>query len=94
MERKLIFRISKGEEIISSILAFCDKENIKGAWIYGLGAVKSATLSTYDLNTKQYIKNKVEGDFELLNLTGNVGILNNKTVTHLHCVLAEANMKT
>lgn len=76
---------------MSSVLAFCTEEDIKSAWISGIGAVESATLSTYDLDKKEYKSNNLEGRLELLNLTGNIGTLDGKIVAHLHCTIADGN---
>jgi len=94
MDNEFIIRIPSNKEVVSEILAFCKKEGIFSAWIQGIGAVNSATLSSYNLDTKKYQRNNVEGVFELLNLTGNIGTLNGEITAHLHCTLADQDMKT
>lgn len=94
MNKKVVFVIKKDEEIISSILNFCEQRGLKSAWINGIGAIKSATLAAYDLEKKEYKKKDLSGKFEIVNLTGNIGMLGEKPVTHLHVVLSDDNMAT
>ncbi len=89
----MILRIDKGNKIVENIVKFCDDNQIDGAWISGLGAVSSATVGLYDLNTKEYHKKDLKGPFEIANLVGNVGTVKGKTRTHIHVVLTDGEMK-
>lgn len=90
---QFIIRLDKGEEILSSLISFCDQNEISGGWISGLGALSSATLANYDLSTKTYARKDFEGKFELLNLTGNIAKLDDKTVAHIHATISNENME-
>lgn len=84
--------LEKGEEIVKSLIEHCQSNNINSAWISGLGALSQASLALYQLDSKSYSKTKIEGDFELLMLNGNIGQLENKTMAHLHAVISDKEM--
>ncbi|OQA04048.1 MAG: hypothetical protein BWY68_00542 [bacterium ADurb.Bin400] len=84
-----ILTLPRGTEIVSSIIEYCSSHKISSAWISGLGSVEKATLALYDLNEKQYFRQEFKGVREIANLTGNVGLLEGKVVTHIHAILAD-----
>lgn len=88
----LIARINKGQKIVGSIIDFCQKNNIEGAWITGIGAVSNAKLALYNLSKKTYSKKKLAGPLEIASMSGNIGLLNNKHVAHIHVVLSDKKM--
>jgi len=89
----MILRINKGSKIVKSIVDFCSKNEIDGAWVTGLGAVSKATVGLYDLETKGYHKKDLKGPFEIASLVGNVGVARKKTRAHIHVVLTDKKMK-
>jgi len=84
-----VLRLRKGEEVVKSLIDFCDSKNISSAWFSGLGAASSANLSIYDLAKKEYILREFSGKLEILNLLGNVGKLGGKTTAHCHATLSD-----
>lgn len=87
-----VIKINKGEEIISSLLSFCEKNKIKAAWIWGLGAISEANLAAYILKDKKYFKKKLKDNLEIASLTGNITSLEKKLVAHVHVVLSDKKM--
>ena len=88
----LIARINKGEKVVKSILAFCSSNNIEGAWITGIGALSEASLASYDLENKNYIKKTLKGSLEICSLVGNIGIKDKEQIAHIHVVLSDDKM--
>lgn len=87
---KMILRLNTGEEVVSSIVEFCEQNNITGGWVTGLGTLSLAELSVYNLKDKKYERKTFSGPHELLNLTGNIGLLDDKKVTtHIHITVAD-----
>jgi hypothetical protein len=85
----LILRLNRGDELISSLIKYCEEKKIVSAWIWGIGAVSYVELSAYDLEHKKYIDNKIKDDLEISSLSGNIGLLDNKLVAHLHAVVSD-----
>ena len=81
-------RLVKGEEIVASVAAVVERENISAAYVSGIGAVGRATIGVLRTADKKYIKRDLEEDMEIASLTGNVsGSADGKPYLHLHVVL-------
>ena len=65
-------RIDKGDEIISSIIAVCEKEGIGSATYSGIGGCNEAQIQTYRAETNEFETQTYTGVLELVSLTGNV----------------------
>lgn len=88
-----LLRLDKGEEVHSSISAFCAKEGIGFASVSGIGAANHARLAAFDTKTKKYTERDFKGDLEIVSLTGNVAISDGKPKPHLHACIAGHNLK-
>jgi len=87
-----ILVLSKGEEVVSKIISYCKRRNLKSAWINGIGAISEVELALYDLSSKKYHNKKLSEPLELLSLTGNVAMLKGEQVAHLHIILSNNHM--
>ena len=65
-------RLDRGDEIISSILDICRKEQIGSAIYNGIGGCGEAQIQTYIPETGQFEMQTLCGMLELVSLTGNV----------------------
>lgn len=83
-----IIRLEKNESVIDELTKFCEKESINTATFSGIGAVSSATLAFYNLGSKEYEFKTFSQDHEVVSLTGNVSLVENKPFLHIHCVLS------
>lgn len=90
----MVARINKGQKIVQSVIDFCKSNNISGAWINGIGAVSKVELAFYDLKKKKFSKKIIDQPLEIINLSGNIGLIDNKTVSHFHIILSDVNMNT
>ncbi len=89
-----VISIDRGEEIIKSLLDFCEKNKIKLGYFSGIGAVNKAELAHYSVETKKYSTKIINGPLEILNLTGNVTTMDNKCYIHAHIALSDEKMNT
>lgn len=80
----IIMRIDKGEEINQQIKAIALKERIKLASVSALGAVGKLTIGVYKPKEKKYYSNKLEGDYEIVSLTGTITTMDDKFYSHIH----------
>lgn len=82
-------RIDKGEEIISSLLDLCRKENIRSAYFTGIGGCRDAQIQTFIPQTGSFETELLEGMLELINLTGNiVSDRDNELFHHTHAIFS------
>lgn len=66
----------------------CVKENIRYAHINGIGGVKHAVVGCYSHAEGQYMKKTLDGDMEMLSLSGNVSFKDGEPYLHLHAVFS------
>lgn len=88
-----LIRFIKGEELPGAFESFCESENIKGGFFHALGAVTSVELACYHLDRKEYTYKKLDEELEIVSLTGNVAIVDNKPVIHMHGVVSDKNFQ-
>lgn len=86
---KYVVRLERGEEIISSITDLVKKEDITLGRISGIGAVDRAVIGLFEMDTKEYHKKEFTGDFEILNLSGNISQMDGKDYLHFHITLGD-----
>ena len=65
-------RMDRGDEIISNLLAICEKESIPSAVFSGIGGCQSAELQVFIPETGSFETEQLEGMLELVSLNGNV----------------------
>ena len=65
-------RMDKGDEIISTILGICQKEQIASAIFSGIGGCRSAGIQTFIPETGSFEVQELKGMLELVSLTGNI----------------------
>ena len=75
-------RMDRDDEIISTILEICKKENISAATFSGIGGCKDAEIQTFIPETGSFEEQHISGMLELASLNGNVVTDENNTYYH------------
>lgn len=88
---KIIARIDRGEEIVSSLKSVCEEEKITLAGISAIGAVKKFTVGVFDPQNKSYRSNDFTGNYEIVSLTGTVTTKQGIPYLHLHMSAGDEN---
>ena len=81
---KYFVRIDRGEEIISSLKNFCEKEKITLAEVKALGAVDDFNVGLFDVDSKEYHTNRFQFPAEITSLWGTVTTKDGKFYAHIH----------
>lgn len=90
-----ISKLKKGDELLEGILEFVNSNEIKSGIVHGLGALSSAELMVYNLETKAYLEKKLEGCLEVGSFTAVIATgVDGKTMLHPHIVLCDENFTT
>lgn len=90
---KIVLRLERGEEIVSSLKKLQRAENIKGAFFSGIGATDSAVIGVYAVNDKKYNAVTLMGDMEIAALTGNISVSEDGgEYVHAHVVLGRGEI--
>jgi predicted DNA-binding protein with PD1-like motif len=92
-DKTYLIRLSRGEDVHEKVKGFCKEQGIQNALVSALGSLENPTLAHYRMDTKKYSEKKLEGIFELTNLTGNVGILDDDLILHFHASIANEDMQ-
>jgi predicted DNA-binding protein with PD1-like motif len=83
-----LIRLDKGDEVLTKLTEFCDKENIKSGSITGIGAASKVKLGVYNPGLNQYKEREYTGHLEIASLTGNITIQDAAAKIHLHACIA------
>lgn len=84
-------RLNRGDEILSALKKICTAEKITAGVISGIGAADYAVVGLYEVAGRRYLKNTLEGEMELTNLTGNVSQRDGQVYLHLHATFARGD---
>jgi predicted DNA-binding protein with PD1-like motif len=82
-----VVRLETGEEIVQAVTRLAEAERIDTGSVSGIGSVSRAVLGYYDLSARQYVRNTVEEDCEIVSLAGNIAIKEGRAFPHLHVTL-------
>lgn len=76
--------IRRGEEVMTRLTEYAREHDLKAAWISGLGGSGIVTLGFYDIEAKAYEWQEFATPLEILNLTGNLAIVDGEPFWHVH----------
>ncbi|MEN3015004.1 MAG: PPC domain-containing DNA-binding protein [bacterium] len=92
VERKIVIvRIDQDEEVIQFLENIAMSLKIESGLFTGIGAIKQATISFYDYQSKSYIDKEIDERMEVINLTGNISYkyAEEKPFIHAHITLSD-----
>ena len=76
-----------GETVMEPLLGFLKQEDVTAARLSGIGALESVTIGYFNWESKEYEQHRVNGQFELLSLAGDVALKDDEPQVHAHVVL-------
>jgi hypothetical protein len=86
-ESVLVVRLERGEEIVSTVLAFAQQQGIRAGSISGIGAISGAVIGFFNPETKAYREIAFSEPLEILSLSGNLSTKDGAPYAHLHASL-------
>lgn len=87
--------LERGDKLIASLTEFAAQNNLTGLWLQsGIGSAIDATLGWYDIETKSYDWQFIDGAYEITSLQGNLTLLENKPFWHIHGIFGGPNLET
>ena len=84
----------QGDEAFSGLLEFAEQYHVTSAHFTAIGAVNGATLGWFDPRRKMYKKIPVNGQHELIGMSGDIALYKGKPVVHTHMVLGSPDGTT
>lgn len=80
-----------GEEVVSTLTAFAKENHIAAAHFTAIGAFSDADLGYFDPQKKQYLKNQVKEQVEVVSLIGDIALDKGEPKVHAHVVVGKKN---
>jgi uncharacterized protein len=77
-----------GDEAVAALTQFARSERLEAAQITAVGAFERATVGWFNPATKEYRRNPVDEQCELLSLIGDVAVGEDGPMVHMHAALA------
>ena len=94
-ERTFVIVLDPGDEVMSTLSAFADREDITAASFTAIGAFTSATVAWFDREAKNYVRTNVSEATEVLSLIGDVAVdEKGSPALHAHAVLGLRDANT
>jgi uncharacterized protein len=84
----------KGDEASSGLLEFAEKYNVTSAHFTAIGALKAATLGWFDPQRKMYKKIPINGQHEVIGMSGDIALYQGKPLVHTHMLVGGADGAT
>ena len=85
-----VIRLERGERILESLTAFCEREGVRAAYFDGLGTCRRAELGYFHIAAGTYDFQLFPEDCEITSLHGNVSLLEGKLRIHAHMVIGDS----
>ena len=86
-QRTFAVILQTGDEAMSCLQAFAEKERIAAAQLTAIGAFREARLAYFDWAAKSYLPIPVAEQVEVASLVGDIAQADGKPSVHVHAVL-------
>ena len=93
-ERTFALIFEMGDEVMTNLINFAEKNKIGGARISAIGAFRDVTLGYFDWEKKDYRKIPVHEQVEVLSLLGDVALKDDEPTIHAHVVIGRSDGST
>jgi predicted DNA-binding protein with PD1-like motif len=77
----------QGDEAFSGLQEFAEKYRVTSAHFTAIGAVNGATLGWFDPKRKMYKKIPIQGQHEVVGMSGDIALYQAKPIVHTHMVV-------
>jgi uncharacterized protein len=84
----------QGDEAFSGLLEFAEKYHVTSAHFTAIGAINGATLGYFDPQRKMYKQIPVNGQHEVIGLSGDIALYQGKPTVHTHMVVGNPDGTT
>jgi predicted DNA-binding protein with PD1-like motif len=83
--------LETGDEAGACLLAFAREQHLSAAHFTAIGAFERAVLGYFDWNLKDYRRNAVDEQVEVVSLIGDVALQGDEPRLHMHAVLGRSD---
>jgi predicted DNA-binding protein with PD1-like motif len=94
-QKTFVLIFDTGDEVVKILQSFAREKKLACSHFTAIGAFQEATLGYYDLAKKDYQKNPVREQVEVLSLVGDIALAESgETKVHAHAVLGRSDGST
>jgi hypothetical protein len=94
LDSRTVLIFDSGDEVVSTLTKFAKEHNISGAHFTAIGAFSDAGIGYYDWQKKNYLKNQVSEQVEVVSLIGDIALDGGDPKVHAHVVVGKRNGAT
>lgn len=80
-----------GDEVVSTLTAFAKEHHISGAHFTAIGAFSDTGIGYFDLQKKDYLRNQIDEQVEVVSLIGDIALDKGEPKVHAHVVIGKKN---
>jgi predicted DNA-binding protein with PD1-like motif len=84
----------QGDEAFSGLLEFAEKYHVTSAHFTAVGALNGGTLGWFDPQRKMYKKIPINGQHEVIGMSGDIALYQGKPIVHTHMVVGTSDGTT
>jgi predicted DNA-binding protein with PD1-like motif len=84
----------QGDEAFSGLQEFAEKYHVTSAHFTAIGALNGATLGWFDPQRKMYKKIPINGQHEVIGMSGDIALYQGRPVVHTHMVVGNPDGTT
>jgi len=84
----------QGDEVFSGLLEFAGQYHVSSAHFTAIGALNGAVLGWFDPQRKMYKKIPINGQHEVIGMSGDIALYQGKPVVHTHMVVGSPDGTT
>uniref|UniRef100_Q026M0 PPC domain-containing protein n=1 Tax=Solibacter usitatus (strain Ellin6076) TaxID=234267 RepID=Q026M0_SOLUE len=81
----------RGDEVVSTLTKFAKENRVAAAHFTAIGAFSDAVIGYFDLEKKDYLKNQVNEQVEVVSLIGDIALDKGEPKVHAHVVVGKRN---
>jgi hypothetical protein len=78
-----------GDEVASALLEFAQRNRLGGSHFTAIGAFSDVTLGYFDWEKKEYLKNPIREQVEVVSLVGDIALQDGEPKVHAHVVVGK-----
>jgi uncharacterized protein len=94
LDSGIVLIFDTGDEVVSTLTKFAKENDIAAAHFTAIGAFSDAGLGYFDLQKKDYLKNEVKEQVEVVSLIGDIALDKGEPRVHAHVVVGKKNGAT
>jgi predicted DNA-binding protein with PD1-like motif len=84
----------QGDEAFSGLLEFAERYHVTSAHFTAIGAIDGTTVAWFDPQRKMYKKIPIQGQHEVIGMSGDIALYQGKPVVHTHMIVGSPDGTT